>query len=299
VEHGPDPWQRLIAVGSILSVLVVAVGLYFGNKADRAQLDVTLKGQASDRYNEAVKQLNEPGPDKILVRVGAIYALEQLIRNSPPDQPATVEILAGFVRLNSPLPGAVKSEPTPKPAGRPGDPTVDPWLPMDIQAALNVLVRRDSWEDMRTILTPEGIANGQRRGDGLELKNAYLRGARLNGISLGMADLRRADLRDAEISDAHLAFAHLEGADLRGADFSQSSLDGASLAGADLRKTTLYETSLWQADLSGADLTDASGLTSGQLRCATADDKTKLPAGIEPPPAGASRLDSCSTKIGE
>ncbi|GIJ19468.1 pentapeptide repeat-containing protein [Micromonospora lutea] len=294
MEIKPDPWHRLIAIGSIVSVLVVAVGLYLSNEADRAQLDVTLKGQASDRYNDAVRQLNEPGREKLLLRVGAIYALEQLMRNSPPDQPATIEIIAGFVRLNSPLPDAPEADAPQESASRPehrSDRRAR--LPMDVQAALTVLARRNSEEDDRAVLTPEGIANNQRSGDGLELPNTYLRGARIDGISLNGADLRGADLREVRMSSARLRSTQLELAKLDNANLAHSLLHGADLKGASLRNATLFGTSFWRADLSGADLRGVTDLSSSQLRCAVTDAETKLPAGVEPPPVGASLHQEC------
>ncbi|MFD1081653.1 pentapeptide repeat-containing protein [Micromonospora andamanensis] len=295
MELRPDPWQRLIAVGSILSVFVVAVGLFLGNEADRAQLDVALKGQASDRYNNAVRQLNEPGSEKLLLRVGAIYALEQLMRNSPPDQPATIEIIAGFVRLNSPLPARPEPEVAQESASRSEDRSDRARLPIDIQAALTVLARRNSAEDDRTVLTSEGLANNQRSGDGLELPDTYLRGARIDGITLHGADLRGVDLREARMSSADLLGTKLKMAKLDNADLSHSILHVTDLSGASLRNAALFGASLWQADFSGADLSGVTGLSSSQLHCAVTDAETKLPAGVEPPPVGAWRLAECST----
>ncbi|GIJ08904.1 pentapeptide repeat-containing protein [Micromonospora andamanensis] len=295
MEIRPDPWQRLIAVGSILSVFVVAVGLYLSSEADRAQLDVALKGQASDRYNDAVRQLNEPGREKLLLRVGAIYALEQLMRNSPSDQPATIEIIAGFVRLNSPLPAVPGPDAALASTSRAVNRSDRVRLPIDIQAALTVLARRNSEEDDRAVLTSEGLANNQRSGDGLELPDTYLRGARIDGITLDGADLRGVDLREARVASASLRGTKLEWAKLDNANLSHSILHVTDLSGASMRNAALFGASLWQADLSGADLRGVTDLSSSQLQCAVTDAETKLPAGVEPPPAGAWRLAECST----
>ncbi|WP_189171532.1 hypothetical protein [Pilimelia anulata] len=115
----PDPWQRLLAVGSILSVLVVAIGLYVTNEANRRQLDVALQGQLTDRFTRAVEQLGQAGAAKIDVRLGAVYALERIMRDSAQDQPAVVEVLAAYVRVHAPLPAGVGPLGCPRPPAPP------------------------------------------------------------------------------------------------------------------------------------------------------------------------------------
>jgi hypothetical protein len=57
------------------------------------------EGHLTDRYTKAVEQL---GSDKIEVRLGGIYALERLMRDSPTDQPTIVEVLAAYIRQHAP-----------------------------------------------------------------------------------------------------------------------------------------------------------------------------------------------------
>ncbi|MFF5073704.1 hypothetical protein ACFY2R_21525 [Micromonospora olivasterospora] len=66
IDVKPDPWQRLVAIGSILSVLFVAIGLYITNEANREtseanreQHRLTAQGQITDRFTEAVEQLGQ------------------------------------------------------------------------------------------------------------------------------------------------------------------------------------------------------------------------------------------------
>jgi hypothetical protein len=47
------------------------------------------EGQATDRYTKAIEQL---GSDKIDVRIGGIYALERVARDSPRDHPTTIGV---------------------------------------------------------------------------------------------------------------------------------------------------------------------------------------------------------------
>jgi hypothetical protein len=57
------------------------------------------QGQVTDRYTKAIEQL---GPDKGLdVRIGGIYALERVARDSAKDQPTVMEVLTAFIREHS------------------------------------------------------------------------------------------------------------------------------------------------------------------------------------------------------
>ena len=57
------------------------------------------QGQVTDRYTKAIEQL---GSDKGLdVRIGGIYALERIARDSPRDHPTIMEVLAAFIRDHS------------------------------------------------------------------------------------------------------------------------------------------------------------------------------------------------------
>src|ERR1700733_5297753 len=59
---------------------------------------LTEQGQVTDRYIKAIEQL---GSDKLDVRVGAIYALERIARDSAADHPTVIEVLAMFIREHS------------------------------------------------------------------------------------------------------------------------------------------------------------------------------------------------------
>jgi hypothetical protein len=51
------------------------------------QNEVAAQAQYTDRYIKAVEQVGQQGPDKLQVRLGGIYAIERLTRDSPRDQP--------------------------------------------------------------------------------------------------------------------------------------------------------------------------------------------------------------------
>jgi hypothetical protein len=59
---------------------------------------LTQQGQITDRYTKAIEQL---GSDKLDVRLGGVYALERIARDSERDHATVVEVLIAFVRAHS------------------------------------------------------------------------------------------------------------------------------------------------------------------------------------------------------
>ena len=64
----------------------------------RRTFELTEQGQVTDRYTKAIEQL---GSDKLAVRIGGIYALERIARDSARDHPAGMEVLTAFIREHS------------------------------------------------------------------------------------------------------------------------------------------------------------------------------------------------------
>jgi uncharacterized protein YjbI with pentapeptide repeats len=194
------------------------------------QHKLTERVQITERFGHAIEQLGSSSAD---IRIGAIYILERIARDSAADHPAVIEVLCSFVRRRT--------------IGRSGEDTesrdedINP--EPDVQAALTIIARRDSTQDSRPI----------------DLKGANLAGAHLEGADLRSADLRYTDLRKA----------HLQGADLQGAFFFKANLSytylhDANVSHADLRwanmehvwanRTDFRNARFWGADLRRADL---------------------------------------------
>jgi hypothetical protein len=170
------------------------------------------RGQVTERFTRAVDQL---ASRELSVRLGGIYALEQLASDSAREHAAILEILTAYVR------GKGKGSATP---------------PADVQAVVTVLARRR-------------LAHERGRGPALDLGEANLRSVRAEGIVLRGARLTRARLEDANLlgtnlRDAGLIEAHLERATLRGADLRGARLQRAWLAGANLAEAKLDDARL-------------------------------------------------------
>ena len=226
---------RLLTLGAGLAAAAALVftALNFGllrrnsERADQWQRrthELTEQGQVTDRYTKAIEQL---GSDKLDVRIGGIYALERIARDSARDHPAVMEVLAAFIREHSHerWPPLDPDNPDEARSTRP-----------DIQAAVSVVGRRDAKRDIRAIdLTRADLT-------GADLTNAKLFGANLAGVNLYRTDLTGADLD----------FANLTGANLIRVNLTDVNLTGAHLRGVDLSYADLTD-----ADPTGADLTDA------------------------------------------
>jgi hypothetical protein len=249
--------ERLDAEADVRSSLiqliggtVLVTGLYFTARGFR----LTREGHITDRYAKAIELL---GSDKLEGRIGGVYALKRLAKDSPERDSSTIlEVLCAYVRVHAPLP------PRDPPPHAPGDAEeTKPHPDTDVQAALTALGRRD-------------------RMDGeppLDLRYTDLRGA----------DLVRADLKGALLFGAHLEGAYLwGGAHLEGAHMEGACLDGAKLMdvylrGADLRSVSLRGADLSGAHLDGTDLGAATGLTAEQIRTVGQwDEGTRLPTGL-------------------
>jgi uncharacterized protein YjbI with pentapeptide repeats len=219
-------------------------------------------GQITDRFTKAIEQLGHL--TAIDVRLGGIYALERIARDSKHDHPQVIEVLTAYVREHASRATANAGTST-QPEGRStrtDDPSVSfprAALATDVQAALTVLGRRtlQHEKDSEPALNLVGAQLTKANLAEASLRHADLRGADLYGADLYGADLSGAHLHGANLSEANLVVADLSGADLRGAILRGPNLSGADLRGANLRGASLSEANLFAANLSEADLVAA------------------------------------------
>ncbi|MBK0866175.1 pentapeptide repeat-containing protein [Saccharopolyspora sp. HNM0986] len=212
--------------------------------------------QITERLSKATEQL--ANHDILEVRLGGIYSLERIARDSEADQPTVVNLLATFVRETTKRGG-----PGARDSGT---------VPADVQAALTTLgKRRPLPTDPAIDLSFANLGFANLNGadltnanlNGADLTNANLDGANLTGAGLTVAGLYGASLTNADLGAASLTGANLNGADLTGANLTNASLTNASLAaadlnGADLTNANLHGAKLPYANLGGANLNGAN-----------------------------------------
>jgi hypothetical protein len=219
--------------------------------------------QVTERFSKSIEHL---GNDKIDIRLGGIYALEQIAIDSAKYHWTIVEILSAYIRekcsidkVDTP---SISSDEQSEERNKISAPTSKK-VTVDIQAALTILGRRKIEQD------PLGKKIDLRKANlpGIEIQGANLSGANLNRAYLSRAYLSGANLSEADLSEANLSRAYLSRANLSEAYLSEADLSEANLSGANLS----------EADLSGANLSISKNLTREQIDYAITDENTKLP----------------------
>jgi uncharacterized protein YjbI with pentapeptide repeats len=315
-------------IGQALGAIAVLIGAGFAlaqflAQRDTAQQQITVSQkqveisqqqvQASHdlRISQQVaKGFEQLGSDRLMIRLGGIYALEGAMNGSEPYHQAVLEALCAFVREGS------------KTGSSDGPPATD------IYVALGAILRRQSdprdtidlahasipkanlfqADLIHATLTDANLTGANLSYADLSVETltgvsaADLTGGKLSGANLSRANLRSVILTNADLSGANLIETHLSYAQLRKAQLSSADLSGGQLRRADLTDADLTTTNLTGADLSGAillganlsgaDLSGAIGLSQAQLDRACGTGVQGLPQDLTldkpcPPPAQA------------
>ncbi len=147
----------MVALAAALAGLLNYLNFLESRRQNVASLEVTRRGQVTERFTNAINQLGETS--KLDVRLGGIYALEQIAGDSPDLHWPVVEILAAFIREHT------KAGADAQPAS--GQPEPDQqrmssrMVAADIQAALTVLGRRNSASDRGRVDLHRGQPSGR------------------------------------------------------------------------------------------------------------------------------------------
>jgi hypothetical protein len=225
-------------------------------EASRRDHELTRQGQITDRFTRAIDQL---GSADVAVRLGGIYTLERIARDSPTDRRAINEILAAYVRLHSPRAADEALEPSSSEmrmtAWRQLTDTARLYLRApDVQAAVTVLGRAAPVVDSERGLTTRGVHRETLVLNRVDLRRADLRGgnfshADMYGTNLQKAWMNEANLEGSSLQRAHLQWAYLANANLRNADLRHADLFGAAIDGTDFTGARASESTLWPEGL--------------------------------------------------
>jgi uncharacterized protein YjbI with pentapeptide repeats len=240
-------------IGQLLGGAAVLIGaglayLQFTQQQQASQQQFLQQQQASRDLlisNQVAKGFEQLGSDKIVVRLGGIYALEGVMNGSEQYHQPVLEALSAFVRDGT------------------GTETGDGPPATDIQAALTVIGRRAigaGFPDLENVNIPKANLFGAN------LTDADLDGANLTGTFMTSANLTGANLFGANLIDVMLVSANLTGVMLASANLTGTNMDDANLRGAILfsvdatgtpKGANLTGTQLNDADLRGAKITQA------------------------------------------
>jgi uncharacterized protein YjbI with pentapeptide repeats len=273
------------ALGLITAGVAGAVGIYFTWRGQRLtrqaqaenqkttqrqlqnsqeELHLTREGQITERYTRAIDQL---GNESIDVRLGGIYALERIARESREDYRSIMEVLTAYVRQHA------------------------PWTEEERRAMEKAAVDRKSEEEK----SEEASAREYRGLLAKELQEtsefweSFVEDLAFGDLSLTFGEnpgpppspdpdiqaimtvLRQRTFTfhsgvggPLDLQATNLAGTNLSGADLTWTNFRSANLWGAILTNTNLTRANLWEAYLWEAWLGGANLTSAR-LTGAEL----------------------------------
>ena len=213
------------AIGAVATFIVGFLNVRTQRRAQQwqesqggRQLELTLSSQMTDRFTKAIDQL---GSEKKAVRIGGIFALERIARDSLKEESVNYTLqsiaytLATFVRESQPKASIHESV----------------YIQMlkirapDVQAAITVLCRSP-------------LCDNRVNADNASLRNLNRTDLRLD---LSRTDLRRASLSGARLDGVNLWGTRLEGANLRRAHLRCAGLSDACV-GRSTRRTRIIST---------------------------------------------------------
>lgn len=201
------------------------------------------RGQVTDRYGKAVALL---ASDKLDERLGGLYALEHVMRESVTDHGAVVDVLVAFVREHSA-----------ERVRRPGD---DVRPGPDIQTAVDIVGRRPARREARALDFGGAVLAGadftEARLDRAVFTGAALDGARFTGASLARARFEGGSATRADFSQARLGRAEFTDVTLTGSVFVGTAFRGTRFTGCDLSGSKVEARSRSSLRLSGCLLSD-------------------------------------------
>src|SRR5215208_5811468 len=201
-------------VGAVVGLVGVLIGQVLQQRRHSQTLQETQRrhsedlrqaeqGQITERFTRAIEQLGETnsnGEPKLELRLGGIYALERIAKDSPERDYSTVmEVLTAYVRQNTPT---HSKEDTKQQSESTGEQTEQSFSftrwsveepRLDIKAVLDVVGRRQ--EDR--VPEEHRVIPDFRK---IDLTRTSLRGASLSGADLREANLWGANLKRANLS---------------------------------------------------------------------------------------------------
>ena len=298
----------IAALGGLLATPLLILNAFHAERRTRA----TEESYLTDRIAQAVEKLGservvwsdnkQSSEPNLEVRMGALYLLERIAKDSPRDHVPITETICAYVRENASRPNidleetaqneirtarALKIKRSELDAADRADCLTYALPRADIQAAMTIIGRRN--DDALEIENKEKYVLDLRNVhlDRVDLSNANLAnaimdGASLNQAALCLANLKGARLKDASLEGADLFKANLTEAWLSGARLTNAWLDwavfhGSQLSLAKFQNANFSATELSYAAVKNADFTNAKHLDAEQLGASVGDGSVILP----------------------
>jgi uncharacterized protein YjbI with pentapeptide repeats len=251
----------------IIGGLGVAIGLVFTYRtliATQRSVETAREGQITERFTRAIDQL---GDDKLEIRIGGIYALERIARDSNRDYWPIIEVLTTYVRMRAPWPPGSSEEDSLYQRDLPAPPRQgQAWMLLNyVRENIFWMPNKHRVEERNAQLSPsekqqqplaQDLIPG--RGDNLHIPDPDIRAA--------LAVIRRLTHDFGKQGEDPI---DLSGTDLRGGDLRGAYLEGIRLFNTRLEKANLFNVNLERARLGDADdLGKGAHLEEAQLKFA-------------------------------
>lgn len=301
----------IVSLGGLLAIPLMITNAFHAERRTRA----TEESYLTDRIAQAVEKLGserivwrdnkQSSEPNLEVRMGALYLLERIAKDSPRDHVPVTETICAYIRENANKPHIdveatkenekaaakrLKVKLADLDAGVKEECLAYAIPRADVQAAATILGRRslDAIEietKEKYVLDLRGVFLDRIDWSNANLANAIMDGASLNKATLSVANLRGARLKDASLEGADLFKANLTEAWMSGAKLSNAWLDWAILHGSQLslakfQNANFSATELSFAAVKNADFTNAKHLAEEQLAESVGDASTILPVNI-------------------
>ncbi|MBB1245791.1 pentapeptide repeat-containing protein [Streptomyces durbertensis] len=213
---------------SIEQAELTRASLAVTERTAQKQADLTSEQQVNDRYVKAIELLSSERPTS---RLGGLYALERIMKDSPKDHDTIVKVLAAFVRQF-----AVEPTDPPEPSG-----TGSRRPAADVQAALNIIGHRPTRnEDFE-----------------IDLRHSYLHGCELTNCNFAKVDFSGSTLDNSFLTAVDFSQANFFKASFFNSSWDRVNMRSTFLNDAHFRELFAYS----RIDLSHAQaaFTDWSG----------------------------------------
>jgi Pentapeptide repeats (8 copies) len=215
--------------------------------------DLDRRGQITERFNKAVEHL---GNQDLAIRLGGLYALEQILKDSPEEHQTIIEVLSAYIRDKSKNKVINQPENNQSNTAKPTPEQVEV-ITTDVQTALTILGRRPTGKD--------------RKEDKINLENVSLIYANLTKGNFANANLKNTNLSYANLTEIKLNRGELTGANFSFANLSNADLSFANLDWAIFRNANLFATNLNDAHFASVQLGNVKFLLASELERASFD----------------------------
>jgi len=255
LDSSLEVFKTLISGAGTLATILGGIFLYLNFGIARKNTELAESRLITERFSKAVEQLGDK--ERQAVRLGGIYSLERIAKDSLDDRWTVMEVLTSYVRNQSPT----------------NDDDFITGINTEIQAILDVIARRntDSESNKKAIdLSFTDLSHANLYNAKLNL--IYFRGTHFYRSNFIGAELKGIRLIDAQLDESNLSNTKLQAVDLTKASMvsvclHKSEIDCSIIDNANFRWASFIEAAMRYTFARKADFTKADFTQSFLVGC--------------------------------